>query len=70
MMQAYWDLYLMGEAVARKRIRAMQKNGERGSSGGPSLETLVLLALGVTAALGLGAFIVVKITSKESSVNP
>lgn len=70
MMQAYWHLYLMGEAVARKRIRAMQKNGERGSSGGPSLETLVLLALGVTAALGLGAFIVVKITSKESSVNP
>ncbi len=70
MMQGYWDLYVMAEAVVRKRTRAMQKNGERGSGGGPSLESLVLLALGVVAALGLGAWIVVKITSKESSVNP
>ncbi len=70
MMQAYWDLYMMAEAVVRKRMRAMQTNGERGSGGGPSLESLVLLALGVVAALAVGAFIVVKITSKESSVNP
>ncbi len=62
-------IVLMGQALVRKRVADMQRNGERGA-GGQSLEQLVLLAGGVVAGLALVAWLVVKITSKEGTVNP
>ena len=62
-------IVLMGQALVRKRVADMQRNGERGA-GGQSLEQLVLLAGGVVAGLALVAWLVVKNTSKEGTVNP
>ncbi|MGI8591596.1 MAG: hypothetical protein ACR2M5_11510 [Nakamurella sp.] len=62
-------IVMMGQALVRKRVNDMRRNGERGA-GGQSLEQLVLLAGGVVAGLALVAWLVVKITSKEGTVNP
>lgn len=62
-------IVMMGQALVRKRVIDMRRNGERGA-GGQSLEQLVLLAGGVVAGLALVAWLVVKITSKEGTVNP
>jgi len=62
-------IVVMGQALVRKRVADMRRNGERGA-GGQSLEQLVLLAGGVVAGLALVAWLVVKITSKEGTVNP
>ena len=61
-----YDLY---RAEVEFRLRKVLRSGETGA-GGHSLETLVLLAGGVVAAVGLVAFLVVKITEKEAQVAP
>lgn len=61
-----YDLY---RAEIEGRLRKVVRSGESGG-GGQSLETLVLLAGGVLAAVGLVAFLVVKITEKEAQVAP
>lgn len=62
-------MFVIGQALVVKRINDMRRNKERGA-GGQSLEQLVLLAGGVVAGLALVAFLVVKITAKEATVNP
>lgn len=63
------DLRLMAEAIVRKRLTAMFHDREFGG-GGPSLENLVWIAAAVIIALGAAAWLTVKITSKENTVNP
>jgi hypothetical protein len=61
-----YDLY---RAEVQARLRKLLGSNESGA-GGQSLETLVLLAGGVVAAVGLVAFLVIKITEKEGTVAP
>ena len=61
-----YDLY---RAEVESRLRKVLRSGECGA-GGHSLETLVLLAGGVVAAVGLVAFLVAKISEKEATVAP
>ena len=65
------DLRLMAEAIVRKRLTAMFHDHDRElGGGGPSLENLIWIAAAVVIALGAAAWLTIKITSKENTVNP
>lgn len=63
------DLQMMAEAVLRRRLQVMRRNGESGG-GGPSLENVILIAGAVIIGLAVIAWITVEITKKEKTVSP
>lgn len=63
------DLALMLEAVLRKRYLAMRRNGELGG-GGPSVENVWLLIGGVAIAVGVLAWIAIKVLDKQNTMSP
>lgn len=69
MMEYLGQQYDLYRAEVESRLRKLLRSNDSGA-GGQSLETLVLLAGGVVAAVGLVAFLVIKITEKEATVAP
>ena len=68
-MSSPTDLALMIEAVLRKRYLAMRRNGELGG-GGPSVENVWLLIGGVAIAVGVLAWVGIKVLGKQETLSP
>lgn len=66
-MDQFLTMQLYAEAVVRKRVAAMRKNGESGA-GGVSIEYLILIGVAVAVAIAFGIWINNKITEKQADV--